>query len=74
MANFNKVIIYKGFKYKNCNGFQWEAQSRHALNNISQSNALSRLRVALKSIANSLQILYLKPLQGITLLKLAIRS
>ena len=34
----------------------------NALYNISQSNALSRLRLALKSIANSLQILYLKPL------------
>ena len=34
----------------------------NALNGISQSNALSRLRLALKYIANLLQILYFKPL------------
>ena len=63
MANFNKVIkVIKTNKYKIVMDSNGKRNRNNALNNILQSNALSRLRLALKSIANSLQTLYLKPL------------
>ena len=39
--------------------FIWKRNRDNALNGISQSNALSRLSLALKTIANSLQLPYL---------------
>ena len=65
MANFNKVTKYKGFKYKICSEFaidSIEAKSRQLTQWYFAIECVISIALALKSIANSLQILYLKPL------------
>ena len=60
MANFNKVIKVISLNIKSAVSLQWKRNRDKALIGISQSNALSRLRFPFESIANLLQILYLK--------------